>query len=297
MQPGYTKSWRKKYHGKTASRGILYIGAMDWLVGNANFRDGWADGQRCGRGQLFVGRADLARIWRVSERNVRTIMANLEKDGFLATQPTNRGTIVTITNYDTYQSDEEGNRPANRPPTGQQDSENSQNPASQPANKEHSVNAIQSSNNATDEEGHRPANRPPTGQLNAENRPLNKNNIYIYRVNQKDEKPQTQEPAWIPNRMRPPTKPEEVLAEAVRIGYPMPEERALEFIRHYESLGWRLNGGYILDWRKLLPRWKNNENRKGAINDKSSDYENDSRGRKRVANADEFTGISTPAVI
>ena len=36
---GYTKSWRKKYSGKTAKRGLLYLGAMDWIVGNAAWKD------------------------------------------------------------------------------------------------------------------------------------------------------------------------------------------------------------------------------------------------------------------
>ena len=134
MQSGYTKSWRKKYSGKTASRGLLYVGAMDWLVGNANFFDGWADGQRCGRGQLYIGRADLARVWKVSEQTVRTILRNLEKDGFVTSKSTSKGTIVTVSNYNTYQSEEERDQPANQPAPNQQDFENRKKSTSKPTN-------------------------------------------------------------------------------------------------------------------------------------------------------------------
>jgi DNA-binding PadR family transcriptional regulator len=296
---GYTKSWRKKYSGKTASRGLLYVGAMDWLVGNANLYDRWADGQKCERGQLYIGRADLARVWKVSEQTVRTILKNLEKDGFLTSKSTNKGTIVTVSNYNTYQSVEERNQPANQPATNQQDFENRKKSTSKSTNGKEGVTDSLSSNKDTSEKDNQPANQPATNQQDEQNQPLNKNkSIYIYKreqPNQIDEKPQS---AWTPNGIPPPTKPEEVKTEAIRIGYAMTDERAVEFLSHYQTLGWRLNGGYIIDWRKLLPRWKNNENRKGAMNNaKQSDYENDSRGRKRIANADEFTGIQNPSVI
>ena len=119
MHRGYTRSWRIKYSGKSASRGLLYVGAMDWLVGNANWNDGWIDGERVQRGQIAVGRKQLSLIWKVSEQTVRTILHNLETDGFLTTQSTNRGTIVTITNFGIYQSAEEADQPANQPAINQ----------------------------------------------------------------------------------------------------------------------------------------------------------------------------------
>lgn len=119
MQRGYTKSWRKKYESKTASRGLLYIGAMDWLVGNANWKDGWHDGDRCERGQLFVGRNQLSKAWRVSQQTVRTILRNLETDEFLTIKPTNKGSVITVLNYDIYQDESERDQPADQPVTNQ----------------------------------------------------------------------------------------------------------------------------------------------------------------------------------
>ena len=119
MYRGYTKSWRKKYESRSASRGLLYLGAMDYLVGNANFRESWHDGEKCERGQLFVGRRKLAEVWQVSEQTVRTILSNLEKDGFLTSRPTNKGRVITILNYGIYQSDEESRQPEDQPPGNQ----------------------------------------------------------------------------------------------------------------------------------------------------------------------------------
>lgn len=119
MHRGYTKSWRKKYEGRTASRGLLYLGAMDWFVGNANWKDNFHDGQRIERGQIFIGRKMLSGIWRVSEQTVRTILANLQTDGFLTIRSTNRGSIVTVLNYDIYQSDEDRDQPADQPAANQ----------------------------------------------------------------------------------------------------------------------------------------------------------------------------------
>lgn len=106
MQRGYTKSWRKKYESRTASRGIVYLGAMDYFAGNANWRDKFHSGILIQRGQMIVGRKQLSETWKLSEQNVRTILKNLEKDGFLTTQTSNLGTIVTVLNYDIYQADD-----------------------------------------------------------------------------------------------------------------------------------------------------------------------------------------------
>jgi DNA-binding transcriptional regulator YhcF (GntR family) len=288
VKQGYTKSWRKKYAGKTASRGLLYVGAMDWLVGNANFVSSWDNGEKCGRGQLYIGRADLARIWKVGEQTVRTILKNLEKDGFLTSQSTNRGTIITITNYDTYQAEEERHQPANQPATNQQKTKVVGKSTSRLTNRNDGLNTSQTTTNAMPENGSQPANQPATNQRPPENQPLNKNNnIYISKG---DDFGEAGKNHW---GVAPPTEPEAVKAEALRIGYDMSDERAQEFLAHYQSLGWRLNGGYIHDWRKLLMRWKVTENRKGNRHDAGR---SNSSGRKEIADQSAFEGIATTKI-
>ena len=119
MHRGYTKSWRKKYSGQTASRGLLYIGAIDWFAGNANWIDKYHNGTLILRGQIVVSRKMLSELWKVSEQTTRTILKNLEKDGFLTIKSTKSGTIVTVLNFDTYQPDCDVDQPTNQPTTNQ----------------------------------------------------------------------------------------------------------------------------------------------------------------------------------
>jgi len=58
---------------------------------------------RLRRGQVFVGRKSLAATLDQTEREIRTGLKMLREMGICDQQPTNRGTIVTIRNYDRFQ--------------------------------------------------------------------------------------------------------------------------------------------------------------------------------------------------
>ncbi len=121
MLEGWVKVYRKIKESRSVSRGIEYLGAMVWLVLNANHTDGWHNGMECKRGQVFVGREMLAKRWKITERAVRTILSNLEKDEFMTSRTTNKGTVITICKYDSYQSIEEKNDQQNdQQPTSNQ---------------------------------------------------------------------------------------------------------------------------------------------------------------------------------
>lgn len=89
----------------SAKRGLLYVGAMTWMLEHA-----------AEDGQVEFTRRQLAEAWQVSEMTVRTIIKNLVGDGFLTIKTTNKKSIATICNYDSYQADDE----VNQPPTNQQ---------------------------------------------------------------------------------------------------------------------------------------------------------------------------------
>lgn len=103
MDNGWVKLYRSMTSCKTASRGLNFFGAMAWLVVKANYEESWYNGDKIGRGQLFVGLKYLSKEWKVGIQSVRTILLNLNADGFLTSKSTNKGTILTICNYDTYQ--------------------------------------------------------------------------------------------------------------------------------------------------------------------------------------------------
>lgn len=71
-------------------------------------------------GQFIFGRKKAAEDTGLTERKVRRIIDSMRKREILTIKTTNKFSIVTICNWDTYQLDEIENRPANRPTKGQQ---------------------------------------------------------------------------------------------------------------------------------------------------------------------------------
>jgi hypothetical protein len=120
MYRGYVRLWRKTSESRSASRGLVYFGAMSWFLTKTIHQSAWIAGQQINRGQVAVTRSQLCYEWKVSEQTVRTILKNLESDGFLTIKPTNRLTIVTICNYDTYQQCQPAEQPTNQPAINQQ---------------------------------------------------------------------------------------------------------------------------------------------------------------------------------
>ncbi len=120
IDSGWIKLYRSMTSCKTASRGLNFFGAMAWLVVKANYEESWYNGDKIGRGQLFIGRKYLAKEWKVGQQVVRTILSHLEEDGFLTIKSTKRGSVVTICNYDTYQMKDGEDQPSNQPTGNQQ---------------------------------------------------------------------------------------------------------------------------------------------------------------------------------
>lgn len=71
----------------------------------ANYEDKRWHGIEIKRGQLLTSRAKLAKETRLSERAVRTALNHLKSTGELTIEATNQRTLVTVANYDVYQSD------------------------------------------------------------------------------------------------------------------------------------------------------------------------------------------------
>ena len=115
MHRGFIRLWRKIDDCQSASRGLAYIGAMSWLLSKARHQSAWVGGQHIERGQLAVTRSELSYKWKVSEQTVRTILKNLESDGFLTIKSTNKFSLITIENWAVYQGDDaEANQQINQ---------------------------------------------------------------------------------------------------------------------------------------------------------------------------------------
>lgn len=88
----------------------------------------WEDGERnfngqtylLKRGQIVVSMSFLAKGFCMTEKGVRVVIQKLEKLGMVVKQGANKGTILTICNYEEYQAvkkpkgEQKGNQRANR---------------------------------------------------------------------------------------------------------------------------------------------------------------------------------------
>lgn len=93
-------------------------------------------GIEIGIGEFVTSYARLSHETGLSTRQIRTANQHLEKSGFSTSKATNRFTIVSVCNYDNYQSPKRRNRQAERQTTDKQPTTNK--------NKENNISSISS---------------------------------------------------------------------------------------------------------------------------------------------------------
>ena len=91
------------------------------LLLTANWKPSEYQGHTVGRGEVVVGVNALSAQIGMSVQATRTSLKKLEKTGEINKRSTNRFSIVSICNYDTYQSQE---KPINKRATNKQHSSN-----------------------------------------------------------------------------------------------------------------------------------------------------------------------------
>ena len=95
---------------------FLYQNAF-WQDGDRNFNDHTF---HLKRGQIVVSVSFLAKGFGMTDKGVRVVIQKLEKLGMVGIQGANKGTIITICNYEKYQAnqktegEQEGKQRANR---------------------------------------------------------------------------------------------------------------------------------------------------------------------------------------
>ena len=95
------------------------------LLITANHKKVKWQGNIIGRGQLITSHGNLANGLGLSIQNVRTSLLKLKKSENLTIKSTSKFTMISICNYDTYQSDDSPtNTPANRRLTDDQQTTN-----------------------------------------------------------------------------------------------------------------------------------------------------------------------------
>ena len=77
------------------------------LLATANYKDTKWQGRVIKRGQRVIGRMALAEEVGLSEQTIRTCLIRLKSTSEITTKSTNRFTVLTLENYDYYQSEEQ----------------------------------------------------------------------------------------------------------------------------------------------------------------------------------------------
>lgn len=103
--PGWIKLHRKfnKWEWKSDPNMVaLFV----HLLLNANFEDSNWMGSLIRRGQIVTGRMSLAEKTGISQQSLRTCLKRLKSTNEITIKSTNHHSIITICNYDEYQTDE-----------------------------------------------------------------------------------------------------------------------------------------------------------------------------------------------
>ena len=106
MSDGYTLSYRRKWDNPVF-RNKIEVAIWGWMCDMAAWRETIIrfNGEMLTlqRGQLATSRRYISEGFGIGEQVTRTFLENLEKAGMVNQQPTHKGTVLTICNYDEYQ--------------------------------------------------------------------------------------------------------------------------------------------------------------------------------------------------
>lgn len=97
---------------------------------------------------------------------------------------------------------------------------------------------------------------------------------------------------WHPVVVPFPSKAKDVIDAATMRGIAMKEDEAQAFIDYNEAKGWMISGSRIMDWRKLLPSWKKQQEEKELRRKSYAGYANNSRWDNKVVGHDGEFGES-----
>jgi len=123
-----TQGWIKLHRGFTKFEWYQDANTMRvflHLLITANHKKAKWQGNTIGRGQLITSHANLAKDLGLTIQNVRTSLLKLKKSENLTIKSTSKFTLLSVCNYDTYQSgDVPTNTPTNKPLTDDQQTAN-----------------------------------------------------------------------------------------------------------------------------------------------------------------------------
>jgi DNA-binding transcriptional regulator YhcF (GntR family) len=109
MADGYCLAYRKSW-SHPVFKDLREAAIWNFLYQNAFWQDGIRQFNghtfELKRGQIVVSVSFLAKGFGMTDKGVRVVIQKLEKQGMLGKQRASKGTIITICNYNKYQSNE-----------------------------------------------------------------------------------------------------------------------------------------------------------------------------------------------
>lgn len=132
MHRGYTKRWRKKWDSDLA-RHPLANHLFDYLIDHAAWQETETSHRYkftvLQRGDVLIGTEQMAANTGLSRQTVRTALTYLKSTSRITIKSTNRFSIISIINYDTYQGEDkdanqQNNQQINQQPTSSQPAAN-----------------------------------------------------------------------------------------------------------------------------------------------------------------------------
>lgn len=117
MNRGYIKFWRKAQDSSSWNRGLMYQGLIINLLTRAVWKKSGYQGRDILPGQFGTVLNHLAESLNVPRSTFKRMVAHLVEDGFICVENVgHRFSIITIANWDRYQSQEEASWAADGPP-------------------------------------------------------------------------------------------------------------------------------------------------------------------------------------
>ena len=107
FQNGWIKLWRKAVEGDLAENPILWA-LWNWLLYTATWKATsiiWKGARRdIPAGTVVLGISEIAERWECSQSTVKKWLTYLQSSDRISLETCSRGTLVTILNWDAYQS-------------------------------------------------------------------------------------------------------------------------------------------------------------------------------------------------
>jgi predicted transcriptional regulator len=240
----------------------LYRSLLDWewfsnsemvhlfiyFLLKANHEPNKWQGIELSRGQFITGREKIKSETGIPESTIRTCIERLKKSDVITVKTTNKYSIITICNYDSYQQVKIEN-------DQQKDQQKDQQNANKTPTKRQQNTTTNNYNNYNNINKESVFVEPHTKKITPQTIEEEKNYIEVEATKKETEQGKG---GGAGKKFVPPTI-EEVENYIKEKGYNVDAER---FVAYYKSNGWKVGKNPMKDWKMAIVTWSKNDNQR-----------------------------------